>query len=80
MATESIEQAVKNAIMSLGSDDEKIELTNRIKEAIHEVSPLKGEPIDCVLWIRSDLVQANAGPWTIHHPKRLKCRGGCNAR
>jgi hypothetical protein len=27
-----------------------------------------------------DLIQANAGPWTIHHPRRLKCKGGCNAR
>ena len=27
-----------------------------------------------------DLVPANAGPWTIHHPKRHKCRGGCDVR
>ena len=26
-----------------------------------------------------DLVPANAGPWTIHHPKLYACKGGCNA-
>lgn len=32
---------------------------NNIKEALHEVSPFKAEPVDCVLWVSTDDVQAN---------------------
>lgn len=37
----------------------KIEAINRIKIALHEKSPFKEEPVDCVLWVASDKVQAN---------------------
>jgi ParB-like chromosome segregation protein Spo0J len=36
-----------------------VELLNRIKVALHEVSPMKNEPVDCVLWVNSELVEAN---------------------
>jgi ParB-like chromosome segregation protein Spo0J len=39
--------------------DDCVEAINKIKLAIHSVSPLKNEPVDCVLWIKSDLVEAN---------------------
>lgn len=39
--------------------DEKIETINRIKLALHEVSPLKSEPVDCVLWVKNTSVYAN---------------------
>jgi len=38
---------------------ERIETINEIKKALHEVSPLKNEPVDCVLWIPGDSVTAN---------------------
>lgn len=38
---------------------ERIEAINEIKLALHEVSPFKDEPVDCVLWVKSDGVEAN---------------------
>ena len=40
-------------------DEEKIEAINRAKIKIHEISPFKGEPVDCVLWVESSKVVAN---------------------
>lgn len=40
-------------------EEERIEALNQIRLALHEVSPLKTEPVDCVLWIPADNVQAN---------------------
>lgn len=39
--------------------DERIELINQIRLAISEHSPLKNEPVDCVLWVKNDQVRAN---------------------
>lgn len=39
--------------------DEKIDLINTIKLMLHEISPFKTEPVDCVLWVKNDTVQAN---------------------
>lgn len=39
--------------------DEKIEKINAIKLALHEVSPFKSEPVDCVIWVKNGLVHAN---------------------
>ncbi len=38
---------------------ERIESINRVKLALHAVSPLAAEPVDCVLWVRGDAVVAN---------------------
>lgn len=38
---------------------ERIEAINRIREALREYSPFKGEPVDCVRWIKAELVTAN---------------------
>lgn len=40
-------------------EDSRIDAINAIRLALHEHSPLKREPVDCVLWLRSDNVQAN---------------------
>lgn len=39
--------------------DEKINQINQIKKALHEISPFKNEPVDCVLWIKNSQVTAN---------------------
>jgi ParB-like chromosome segregation protein Spo0J len=39
--------------------DSQVEVANRIKLALHEVSPMREEPVDCVIWVKSDLVTAN---------------------
>lgn len=59
--TEKIEDLVVQLlteIRQLGLD-EKIDTINHIKERLHEESPFKNEPCDCVLWIRQDNIQAN---------------------
>lgn len=38
---------------------ERIDALNRIKLLIHEHSPFKAEPVDCVLWVPADDVTAN---------------------
>jgi len=43
---------------------------NRIKITLHEISPLKDEPVDCVLWIKSDKIIANDyNPNTVAPPE-----------
>jgi ParB-like chromosome segregation protein Spo0J len=41
------------------NDDDKISTINKIKVALHEISPLKNEPVDCVLWVMNEMVEAN---------------------
>jgi ParB-like chromosome segregation protein Spo0J len=38
---------------------EKIEAINKAKLALHEISPFRQEPVDCVLWVKSNSVTAN---------------------
>lgn len=45
--------------LSLMTDLEKIEEINKIKIALHEVSPFKDEPVDCVIWVPGETVVAN---------------------
>lgn len=38
----------------------RIDALNRIRMALHLVSPFADEPVDCVLWVPADQVRANA--------------------
>lgn len=51
-------QELAHEIESL-PDLERIEVINEIKTALHEVSPLKNEPVDCVLWVPGNSITAN---------------------
>ena len=57
----AIVQSFLELIPSLSDlpEDECIEAINEIKIALHEISPLKDEPVDCVLWVSADRVVAN---------------------
>jgi ParB-like chromosome segregation protein Spo0J len=50
--------AIKALIAQL-PEDRKISALNTIKRQLHEISPFKNEPVDCVLWVKSETVQAN---------------------
>lgn len=39
--------------------EEQIAVLNQMKQALHEVSPMVQEPVDCVLWVPADVVEAN---------------------
>jgi len=39
--------------------EERIATINAIKQQLHEISPFKNEPVDCVVWVKADSVHAN---------------------
>lgn len=39
--------------------EQRVDALNRIRQALHAVSPFQAEPVDCVLWLPADQVQAN---------------------
>lgn len=39
--------------------DEKVEAINEVKISLHEISPFKTEPVDCVVWVKNNTVHAN---------------------
>lgn len=39
--------------------EHKVTMINAIKIMLHEVSPMRFEPVDCVLWVKSEEVIAN---------------------
>ena len=51
-------KALIDRISSL-SDDEKVDAINSVKLALHEISPFRSEPVDCVLWVKNTSVHAN---------------------
>ena len=50
--------------------DERMDCVNAIREELHEHSPMRGEPVDCVVWIPADQVVANDyNPNTVAPPE-----------
>lgn len=39
--------------------EEKIEVLNFMKKDLHEISPFKAEPVDCVVWVKQSEITAN---------------------
>lgn len=39
--------------------EEKVEAINQVKLMLHDLSPHKNEPVDCVIWVKNDMVHAN---------------------
>ena len=39
--------------------DERVETINKLKLYLHEQSPFKNEPVDCVIWVKNESVFAN---------------------
>lgn len=60
---------IKDALLSLPTD-EMIEEVNRIKRELQTISPFAAEPVDCVQWVKEDLVIANDyNPNTVAPPE-----------
>lgn len=51
-------QEVVEELEALERED-KIETINEMKKMLHQHSPFKEEPVDCVLWVKSDTVNPN---------------------
>lgn len=61
MQSEQKIEDVKILIASLAnlSIDDRAEVVNQLREAIHEISPFKAEPVDFVKWVKNTTVTAN---------------------
>lgn len=60
MKTEILENLKKSFIGFENLEtNSKVEILNEIKLFLHENSPMKSEPVDCVLWVKNDSVHAN---------------------
>lgn len=59
-------QAIENLLKQIVSElnelplNEKISTLNDVRRCLHEVSPFKEQPVDCILWVPAESVQANA--------------------
>lgn len=61
--------SVIEEIKSLDTED-RIKAINELKTALKEISPFQNEPVDCVQWVKSDLVVANNyNPNTVAPPE-----------
>jgi ParB-like chromosome segregation protein Spo0J len=50
--------------------EERVETINSIKVILQEQSPFKNEPVDCVVWVKSDNIRANDyNPNTVASPE-----------
>jgi ParB-like chromosome segregation protein Spo0J len=56
-----IDKAISDLVESVVTmpEDARIDAINRARLALHEVSPFRNEPVDCVMWVKSDDVTAN---------------------
>lgn len=61
LTAQSVMDRCRAAIADLATvpEEDRIEAINQIRLALHEVSPFRAEPVDCVLWVRSETVDAN---------------------
>lgn len=51
-------------------EQERIDCINALRFLLHSHSPLSSEPVDCVLWVKAETVEANAyNPNTVAAPE-----------
>jgi len=53
-------------------EDERIEVLNQIRLALHAVSPFQDDPVDCVLWVPAEIVEANDYNPNVVAPPEMK--------
>lgn len=57
----NVDLALSDIIKAVNSYslDDKVDAINKIRAALHEISPFKTEPVDFVRWVKNPLVHAN---------------------
>ncbi len=55
---EQLRAQINNHLSGLSGSD-LVDAINDLRLTIHEKSPFNSEPVDCVLWVKNDLVHAN---------------------
>lgn len=60
-AAHSIIESLRPLIAEIGTlpEDARIEAINEVKKMLHEISPFRNEPVDCVLWVPAEMVRGN---------------------
>ncbi|UCQ56841.1 ParB N-terminal domain-containing protein [Edwardsiella piscicida] len=59
MTLEALEQALIDLLESQSTTAQRIALLNRSRTLLHRYSPFADEPVDCVLWIANERIEAN---------------------
>ena len=59
MTIDEISTQLEALLKAMNSTKERIESINKLKLVLNKYSPFKGEPIDCVLWVKSEQLEAN---------------------
>ncbi|UMS06000.1 IbrB-like domain-containing protein [Escherichia coli] len=59
MKTAHLIKKIEEHLSTIQSEDELIEAINKIKISLHEKSPFHSEPVDCVIWVKNHLIEAN---------------------
>ncbi|MGL4194153.1 MAG: hypothetical protein ACRCR0_02470, partial [Edwardsiella piscicida] len=59
MTLEALEQALIDLLESQSTTAQRIALLNRLRTLLHRYSPFADEPVDCVLWIANERIEAN---------------------
>ena len=67
-------ECVAVALENIGElpEQDQIETLNQIKLMLHDASPFKNEPVDCVLWVPAETVQANDYNPNVVAPPEMK--------
>jgi ParB-like chromosome segregation protein Spo0J len=72
MAIPSLDDVLVQLVSMIGTLDgaEKVEALNRARLALHEASPFREHPVDLVLWVPAEAVEANDyNPNTVAAPE-----------
>lgn len=61
MGIDKIDKIISELADSISalSESERIEAINKVRVKLHEVSPFASEPVDCVIWVSAEQVEAN---------------------
>lgn len=59
MSIRELISSLREAIADLPDNESKIDALNYCRSELHSVSPLQHHPVDLVLWVKSDTVEAN---------------------
>ncbi len=54
-----LQAKVDALLVAIQHEPDVIDAINRVRRAIHSISPFRDEPVDCVQWVRSESVGAN---------------------
>lgn len=55
---QQLTQALEAYLQKL-DDEARIEAINAFRQVLHHYSPFRSQPVDCVLWVKQELVAPN---------------------